>query len=171
MKIYVVYRGFPKHVFLDEEKAKQYIDSVNTSPYETDHYRIMEMETADELLLNFKLVTRFWFQYELKDGKNHYFFLNNREVNTLDNDIIDINGEINYKEILYHNSQKPRVRYIRGSFYLEKRESEIDWEKYEVEFRSKCKELMEKIIHKRTNLQWRIEQVNDWLPKEPFVIK
>ncbi|ASI81958.1 hypothetical protein [Bacillus thuringiensis] len=43
-----------------------------------------------------------------------------------------------YAESLYHNPEKPRVRSIVGSFYLEKRESEIEYEMFKEKFRSKC---------------------------------
>jgi hypothetical protein len=171
MKIYVVYRGFPLQVFLDEDIAKKYIESVDTSPYEIGKYRIKEMETADELFKNFKIVTSYWFRYELKDGKNHNFFLNTREENSLDNNLSNLIGALRYEETLYHNSVKPRVRSIIGSFYVGKRESDIENDMYREKFRGMCKELIEDIIHFRTTEHWSVEQVNQWLPKEAFVIK
>ncbi|HFK1723734.1 MULTISPECIES: hypothetical protein [Bacillus cereus group] len=74
-----------------------------------------------------------------------------------------------YAESLYHNPEKPRVRSIVGSFYLEKRESEIEYEMFKEKFRSKCNDLIEKIIQFRTDEQWSIEEINEWLSKGPFV--
>ncbi|MDM5335746.1 hypothetical protein QUF84_00350 [Fictibacillus enclensis] len=170
MKVYVVYKESPVQIFLEAEKAMQYIQFVNTSPSKIDHYKIKIMETVDELFSKFEIVTNYWFHYDLKDGKDHFFFLSTREQNSLDNELSFSENTLRYEEKLYHNSEKPRVRTIMGNYYIERRESDINFDLYRERFDTNCKALLENIIQFRTKEQWSVDQINKWLPKDLFII-
>lgn len=168
MKVYIVYNGFPQHVFLSRDKAEQYVRTFNTSPYEVDWYRISEMDTVDDMMDILRIGTIWWFNLEYPSKS---FYVNSKEINSLNNmnDFTSgLSSDITYKEVKYHNSEKVRIRSLSGCFYVEKREASIDREFIKEKIKSKIHELMLEIIQRRDKKIVSIEDIESWLKKEPL---
>ncbi|WP_433922856.1 hypothetical protein [Paenibacillus taichungensis] len=168
MKVYVVCRDFPHHVFLSREKAEQYVKTFNTSPSKIDHYKIREFETVDEMMDNLKIVTKWLFKLEYP---SQFFYINSIEYNNLDNKVQFTNGfssDIKYEELKYHNSEKVRIRNLSAQFYVDKLESNLDYALIEEKIKPKANDLMLEIIQRRDKNKNSMEEVEFWLKKEPL---
>lgn len=155
-------------MFLSREKAEQYVNTFNTSPFEIDHYKIYEFDTVDEMMDKLKIVTKWWFNLEYPSKS---FYVNSNEFNNLDNMsefTNDFTSDIKYEELKCWNSEKVRIRKLSDHFYVDKFKSALNHALIEEKIKPKVHELMLEIIQQRDKNKESMEDVESWLRKEPL---
>jgi hypothetical protein len=170
MKLYLVYRHSPVRLFLSRELAEKYIELVNTSPYEIDRFKIIEMEPSDELFNQLRIETTYWCHYELRSNGGIHYYLNSYEQENWGNKMSTDTEEQKYEEKLWPRSTKVKSQILSASFITALRRKEIEERNYEERYGMVCEKLMTEINQLRTEEGWSVEKVNEWLTKEHFQI-
>jgi hypothetical protein len=171
MKLYLVYRHSPVHLFLNRELAEKYIELVNTSPNEIDRLKIIEMEPSDEIFNQLRIETTYWCRYELLSNGSINYYLNSYERENWGNKMSTDIEEQKYEEKLWPRSTKVKSQILSARFITDLRSKEIEERNYEERYGMVCEKLMTEINRLRKEEGWSVEKVNEWLTKEHFQIE
>lgn len=161
----------PSRVFLDKNLAEQYVDKLNTSPFEVDHYLIKEMQPSDEIFSQAKFVVTALAGLEVVHGGKQagvHFSFCLRDENNMDNYIEE---RWSYSEEYYNRSTKVRRQRIGAVLIIEESKSkkDVDKELYKSKYEELFKNLLVTVDSMRVDGS-SVSDINDWLERGHFVL-